>query len=402
MKHKCIIIWFVLLCSITADAKRIPQSTFLKLVDMVAVNNNDVAAAVARDASVNAALSINNRLPAPELSFSHLWGQQGIGNKWNIEVSQSFDWPGVYSARREANRYQALASEAAVASSIYNARCTTARALISVIYYTKLKELYEANLSRVDSLLDLYNRGFKLGEISILDVNKLKIDRISANRALCAAQEGHAEAIATLTGLNNNMPVNEILAQISDFPEVNLLPLNSYVLEASRYNAELASKKQEAAAAKANVKVAQRSLYPGLAVGYSHEYEMGENLNGFTVAITLPFLTAGKNVTAARMEQLALEAEADALQSAIAARITGLYNRATVLSDEQIQYSKVLGNDDSIRLLNLALRQGHITLIDYMLQVNFFTDAKATYLEVQHDYLQAAIALNLQILPTAF
>ena len=181
MKHKVISIYLLLLCSPVVNAERISQSSFLSIVDNIAINNKEVTAAIAQDASVNASLSINNRLPAPELSFGHLWGQRGIGNKWNVEVSQSFDWPGMYSARREANRYQSLASEASVAKSIYDARCNTAHALISAIYYDKLTQLYSSNLSRVDSLLDLYNRGYKMGEISILDVNKLKIDRIAAN-----------------------------------------------------------------------------------------------------------------------------------------------------------------------------------------------------------------------------
>ncbi|MDE5800183.1 MAG: TolC family protein [Paramuribaculum sp.] len=402
MKHKVIIIGLSMVCSFYAHSERISQNAFLKIVDNIAINNKEVMAAVAQDASVNASLSINNRLPAPELSFGHLWGQRGIGNKWNVEVSQSFDWPGMYSARREANRYQSLASEASVAKSIYDARCNTAQALISAIYYDKLTQLYSSNLSRVDSLLDLYNRGYKMGEISILDVNKLKIDRIAANRALASAKEGYTESISLLRELNNNEGVDDVLSQLPDFPDINLLGLNTYVAEISRYNAELNYKQHQAGVAKANVKLAQQSKYPGFSVGYSHEYEMGENFNGLTVGITLPFLTSGKSVTAARLEQLALEAEADALQTAIASRITGLYNRALLLYDEQTQYSKVLSDDDSVRLLNLALRQGHITLIDYMLQVNFFTEAKATYLEVQHNYLQAAIALNLQILPTGF
>lgn len=402
MKHKVIIVCVSLLCSHYVHSERISQNAFLRVVDNIAINNKEVTATIAQDASINAALAINNRLPAPELSFGHLWGQRGIGNKWNVEVSQSFDWPGVYSARREANRYQSLASEASVAKSIYDVRCNTAQALLSVIYYTKLTDLYSSNLSRVDSLLDLYNRGYKMGEISILDVNKLKIDRIAANRALTSAMEGYTESISLLRELNNNEPVDNIVSDLPDFPDINLLGLNSYVSEVSRYNAELNYKQHQANMAKANVKVAQQSRYPGFSVGYSHEYEMGENFNGLSIGITLPFLTSGKSVTAARLEQLALEAEADALQTAITSKMAGLYNKAVLLYDEQTQYSKVLTDDDSVRLLNLALRQGQITLIDYMLQVNFFTDAKATHLQVQYNYLQAAIALNLQILPTGF
>lgn len=44
-------------------------------------------------------------LEAPEVEFSRVWNTESGGeNKWSLSVSQSFDWPGVYAARREATR----------------------------------------------------------------------------------------------------------------------------------------------------------------------------------------------------------------------------------------------------------------------------------------------------------
>lgn len=47
-------------------------------------------------------LRAENELPAPELGGSYLWGRGETGNKWSVSVSQGFDWPGAYKARRRA------------------------------------------------------------------------------------------------------------------------------------------------------------------------------------------------------------------------------------------------------------------------------------------------------------
>ena len=58
-----------------------------------------------------------NTLEAPEVEFVHMFGTTADTNdKWTLSVSQSFDWPGVYAARREAARTARTASQYLMAS----------------------------------------------------------------------------------------------------------------------------------------------------------------------------------------------------------------------------------------------------------------------------------------------
>lgn len=390
------------LCVMHGVAQGMTQESFLEVVDRIVLNNKNVAAVTAQNAGFLATLGTTNRLDAPELSFGHQWGQRGVGNKWNVGISQSFDWPGLYSARRKANALEAVASQSTVAKAMYDARCNVAQAIASIIYYRHLVTLYRNNLSRVDSLLALYETGFRQGEVSILDVDKLRIERISARRVMAAAEQGLSDFTTALTALNGGASIDDALAAIKDFPQYNLLPMNSYIAAATDINAELLLQRSRVSAAQASVDVARMSRFPGFSVGYSHDYELGEDFNGVQVGVTLPFLTAGRNVEAARINSAALEAELEALELSVRYGIEGLYKKALILYDEQTEYAQVLADDDSVRLLNLALRQGQITLIDYLLQVNYFTEAKVAYLEVQYNYLLAAMALDLQTRPASF
>lgn len=65
----------------------------------------------AREASLRAsaaAVKAANTLPGPEAEGEYLWGPAG-DNRWGAGVSQSFDWPGVYAARRAESRAAANA-----------------------------------------------------------------------------------------------------------------------------------------------------------------------------------------------------------------------------------------------------------------------------------------------------
>ena len=54
-------------------------------------------------------------------------------------------------------------------------------------------------------------------------------------------------------------------------------------------------------------------------------------------------------------------------------------------------YSSVLKDSNNIRLLDMALKSGHITLIEYLLQVNYFMDAHKYLLEIMR---QKAIGMS--------
>lgn len=384
------------------SASDMSYGRFMSIVDSIALNNKAVAAAAAQDISIRSALRTENRLEAPGLSFSHRWGQRGVGNKWSVEVSQAFDWPGLYASRRRANRLQAIASQSAVAKVVYDSRCGVAQSLATLIYSNKLQQLYSANLTRIDSLLTLYQRGFDEGEISILDVNKLKIERITASRNVAVAAQAVADAESMLLQLNGGKPVDDYLSSLNEFPQATLLPVSSYILAATTTSPEIIYRRNQVEATRAGEEVARRSRLPGFTVGVAHDYELGESFNGISLSFSLPFLTKGKNVEAARVATIAAETEAESAELSVRTSIESLYKKALMYYDEQLQYGKILAANDSERLLNLALRQGQITLIDYMVEINYFTEAKAAYIEVCYNYLLSVMALNLQIRPTDF
>ena len=75
------------------------RATFEQVLETVVKGNPDVAATVASGKAEIEEMKAENMLEGPEIEGHHAWGNFG-DRKYGIGISQGFDWPGLYSARR--------------------------------------------------------------------------------------------------------------------------------------------------------------------------------------------------------------------------------------------------------------------------------------------------------------
>ena len=196
---------------------------FSAISDSIVSNNILAKYNLSKHRSDSLALLADNNLSDPEIEFSHLWGQKGVGNKWSVGVSQSFEWPSVYSSRRKeiASAAEALAFE--LDASRIDIRQQVTSALIDYVYASKLIDLNASIVSNIDSLSALYSRGFDLGEVTRLDINKLRIERISAAKGLSEARSRLDEAVARLSALNGGSLPRQLMT-LNSYPDRMLGP----------------------------------------------------------------------------------------------------------------------------------------------------------------------------------
>ena len=317
------------------------------------------------------------------MDLSHQWGQRGIGNKWSVGVSQSFEWPGVYSARKKQINAEVEALTQNLSAQENELRMNIRNALIEYIYTRKLIALYNDQLARIDSLIIIYNRGAELGEISKLDVNKLKIERIAASRQLNEAQNtltGHQQ---TIKNLNGGKDCSNELATLSDFPNVEPGNVDDYIQTAQIHDPSIQALTMQSEAIRHESNVVRQSYIPSFSVGYSHDYELGEHFNGVSIGLTLPIFSNRKKKSEIASRRTFIETSQEIVQSEIHNEIKTLYRQVVNLNTEINQYRAVIEDKDNIRLLNMALDAGQITLIDYLQQVNYFQQAQADYIGIE-------------------
>ena len=151
--------------------------TFNEIVHHVASNNPSLAVSIAQGDAEIISMKSENNLPDPEIGFEHKWGKEGT--KWGVGVSQGFEWPGIYSSRKKAIDNASLAIEWLNKANYLEKLVEIKLLLIDIINVRKQLTLVKQLDQQMDSLISKYEKGKSLGEVSILDINKLNIEKIS-------------------------------------------------------------------------------------------------------------------------------------------------------------------------------------------------------------------------------
>ncbi len=367
-------------CSVSA-------SDFDKVLNTVVSNNMALKYADAENQAAIASLKSENTLDAPEIGFESLWGAKGIGDKRNFSISQGFDWPGVYTARREAIRKSQAAMQYLQESAMIEARQEVRLLLIDIIYAKQRIAATEKICDGLSSLQKTFRKAVDEGNETKLDYNKSVIEKIAAERELKTLRGEYAAMLASLRAMNGGKDVEDLVASVGNvYPEVDLASLRPDVENIRAKDPAIAAMKADAEVQKSLLKVEKRSLLPGFTLGYSHEWEMGDRFNGFSVAVSLPFITGNKKVKASRLQVRASEMQQEMELIRLSAAMSGDYEKALQYRELLDQYEDIMNDNSDFELLKKAFDGGQINFLTYMQELNYFLAARRDFLETLYNY----------------
>lgn len=323
----------------------------------------------------------------PEVEFEHLWG--GGETRWNIGVTQGFDWPGVYGKRKKAARAQMDAFEY-----LYRARrqelATEARLLFAQgVYLNKQRVLLDSLISNIRTINDLVEYGYREGQISVLDVRKLAFESYTLSTRMTDLQ---AELVTVSSGLDE-LAGRKLGYDFGAYEPLPLLSLDEYNAAAAA-SPSVTALRQQADARQLQADAERAGRLPGLALGYRHAFEDNTHFNGFSVAVTLPVWKTGNARRAALMQADADRMDADALIHARELELQTTYRKVSDRSRYMADLQRVVLDDSYPQLLMMAYRGGKLTVIDYLTELDYFIEARFGYLETEYNYICDLIRLN--------
>lgn len=370
-------------------------SSFDDVVSEVMSNNLTGRAEAARAGAQVEGILGENTLESPEVEFSRVWGTTAeAGNKWSLAVSQSFDWPGVYAARREAARTARTASQYLIESTLLDLRQEVSTLLVDIIHNTQLIEMQSQLVDRMNELEAYYKKAADAGSETRLDYNKTVLERIAAHRELHSLEAQRETLLASLRVLNGGHDVKELVAGLgSNYPIMTSPSAITPELIKERdpqYAAALAAVE----AAKSMVKVEKRSRIPGFSIGYEHEVEGDETFNGFSIGLTLPVWGRKHQIKAGTLEAEAALIDAE---MALARRINEMDGDRRQLEGLRTildEYEPVVNDKASYELLQKALNVGQINLLTFLQESNYYMAAKRDYIDTLYEYNLALNRLN--------
>lgn len=335
-----------------------------------------------------------NSLPPLEAEFGYLWGEGETINKWNVSVSQSMDWPGVYSARKKGIEAAKRAMTAANKSTLIARTLEIKQAMIDIVLAKKYAELSACLNDTIDKMMEIVRKNVESGDISRLDLNKLEIEKIAVSKQLEADKRSVVSAVAALEAICGNRNLDEIVAQLNEFPDEMLLSESKYEEMLTEANPSIFEAKENALSAKSMAKAEQRLLLPGFSVGYTYENEVVDKWHGVTAGVSIPLFSSRGNAKAAKLRAQA--AETDAVLTAIqeVANLKAEREQAISLFNEKEKYKAVFEKEDNLNLLKKAYDARLMSLLDYLGELNYFVAAKREYIDVIYQYSQTVARLN--------
>lgn len=349
---------------------------------------------IAADAQMRsrmASVRPTTNLANPEVEFEHLWGDEG--NKMSVSVSQSFDWPGVYGKRAEAAHIQATLAAAERNLTVTQARWEVEDLLIEARYELDRRALLDSVNTNYARLAAAYQRSYDLGEGTILDVKKINIQQLGVEALMGECEQSYRNLLAKLAQYNSDIDYAALVPHISNVPAT--LPERA-TLQVS-HHPEYVLSTVSAMSADQQIKLAKSENMPGFSVGYTYNREIGETFNGVSASMSLPLWGNRHKVEAARAEYEASQATTDALMTRIEGEIESEWLAANQLRTRLDSYNRILDDNNTRRLLDMALKGGEMTVMEYLQESAYFMQADLDRLAVKRDLCKSSARLSRYI-----
>lgn len=363
-------------------------SPFYTTITSVVDTNGQLLAAQKQIDATLASDAAGNVLPSAEVEFEYLWATSGWGdNKWNIGVSQELQLPSLFKARSAASQAQAEAARLILLGMKAEKALGAKQAIIDIInatsrlgYYREVKE----NLTAIQALVQ---KSYSQRHATILDLRKIEIALLDNEQKIAESESEIIRMKASLRGMGATLPKaenvwDEYPLQSSEAPD-SISDGLLYAIQAA----------QDAATA-SRIRAAKLEQMPSLSVGYRHTFEEGSHFDGLTLGIALPSYGMKKAKQAAALEREAAMYEAEARIRNEVAENQGLYESAMAIRDIMDKYRQLTSDNSYLSLLKKAYEGGELTMIDYITEVNLFTESRLAYLDLQYNQALTLSRLN--------
>ena len=390
MKIKCLLLLFLT----TWSAMGQPQTEGPeKILSEIEKNNTTLAALRQKVVTEQKANEMSKALPDPRVGFSNSWGNQPNSvNKQNFSVEQELDWGTVSGLRNKTIEANKSVVEFDYLIERQKILAEADQYLIELIYYNALYEEYAQRVQRAEDLKDLYAKKLKIGDANQLEVNKVKLNAVSNRAEFKKIAVKKEEILDELKRLNGNIPIVCELKQNN----CQVLPtLSDLMKQIETMSPILQKSKKQIEAGKKELQLNKLEGLPNLSIGYVGEIARGDNTNGFSIGMNIPIWGNSRRkinyqktvVTLAEMEKKDMELQ-------ITATIQKQYAAANHLTQIAKEFRQELSQNEDLSLLDKALNQGQISLIDYINEITFYYTAREQALEAERDSQMAISELK--------
>ena len=328
--------------------------------------------------------SANNNLSDPTVSYSSFYANgSASGHGTEFVVSQGFDFPTQYITR---NRQAKLANEAVDMEQQAVRRDILLKAknlCLDLVMLNQEKALMDIRKKNADELEVLFGKRLEAGDASILDVNKIKMERMNVQTEVAQNHAAHRAALQSLLAMNGNMPLEFTDAQYPQVKEINDFNTLKDQVVASDYNLKALSFATKAA--EKQVSVDKQNWLPKLEAGFRRNTDNDGSMNGFVVGGSIPLFSNRKKVQIAKAQAISAQLMQEEAKLQVENTLMALYNEMQQLKEAMNTYDVPLMYQ-SLDLLKEALKEGEISLVEYFVEAESVYKNLQAYMQLENQY----------------
>ena len=276
-----------------AIAASVQAQTISDVLKSVEQNNMELQAMLKGNEAADLETRRQNYLEDPSVEYSPFYtrGITGMSSS-ELVVTQGFDFPTLYAARRQSGKWKQESLDRQQLASRREILLTAKNICLDLIMLNQQQKLLDERMRNADELLELFEKRLQEGDAGILEVNKIKMERMNVRTEAAQNNAAHRTALQQLLAMNGNMP----LTFSSDtYPDVQELKDYSALYdEVMLTDAGLLAADADAQAAQEELKVNRQSWLPKIEVGYRRNTSLDEKSNGFLIGGSLPIFSNRK------------------------------------------------------------------------------------------------------------
>lgn len=363
------------------------QESVGNILEMVAKDSPRLKAASEATRADQADNARIRSLEAPEFEVGVLWGNDNVGNRNDISITQSFDLATLSGKKgnlatvldlQSSLRYQAELTDV-----IYDARIL----LSDIVYYNNLIETLTSYQSAMEVLLNKTERSLMAGEATAMDMGKVRLQLSSARTATSMAVTERTALIESLRTISGHSDVDFTGFSFEcDKPSGDI---DSWLNAVVENNPIMLYAESRVRSDELQLDIDKMAWAPKLDVGYMAELARDEKYRGVTVGVSIPLWSNAQNVRRSRAVVSQARADGEWQRQELMTRATNAWNRAHTLDRIASENQTALEQSDTRALLDRALESGELSVLDYLLELGMYYDAVKENLKVQQEYHHA-------------
>ncbi len=332
-------------------------------------------------------------LPNPELGFNYLWSSPvAMGNRRDVSLVQRFDFPTAYIYRSDLSDLQIKQSILAEDLAALEMRYEISLLYYELVYRGQMEQEWSVLEEHAEQLTQAYQQRLDAGDIGLMELHKVELNGLKVANQRNSLQTEIDQLLLDLKVRNGGKLVE---LNASEWDLVSLpASFDDYYLELRAKNPLLMQLENGISMAQKQVQLQKALRLPRWSAGYMDEYTVFQNVQGISVGMTLPLWEQKNKVKWAKANQLAAESALEEYELYFRVEAEKAYRTALKLDAQIRLFEEKMAQLNQLDRLGKALDSGQISLMEYLFEINFYTENTMSLLKLKRDLRIAWVNLH--------